>query len=112
MTVCQLKGFRLKNIDKRFKSLNKYISKFKEIQYRVELRVTLTVCQLEGFRLLGSHTRQLAVSLFGNMVRKIRNTYEHQRVSDGKIQITILILRRGPTGEGPRGRLNLTHRGY
>ena len=26
----------------------------------------------------------------------MRNTYEHQSVSDGKIQITILILRRGP----------------
>ena len=43
------------------------------------------------------HPRQLAVSLFGNtQVGKMRNTYEHQRVSDGKIQITILILRRGP----------------
>ena len=40
--------------------------------------------------------RQLAVSLFGNMIGKMRNTYEHQRVSDGKIQINILILRRGP----------------
>ena len=26
----------------------------------------------------------------------MRNTYEHRPVSDGKIQITILILRRGP----------------
>ena len=40
---------------------------------------------------------QLVVSLFGNtQVGKIRNTYEHQSVSDGKIQITILIMRRGP----------------
>ena len=38
--------------------------------------------------------RQLAVSLFGNT--QVGNTYEHQRVSDGKIQIFILILRRGP----------------
>ena len=42
-------------------------------------------------------SRQLAVSLFGNtQIGNMRNTYEHQRVSDGKIQITILILRRGP----------------
>ena len=34
-----------------------------------------------------SWSRQLAVSLFGNMIGKMGNTYEHQRVSDGKIQI-------------------------
>ena len=45
----------------------------------------------------GFQGKQLAVSLFGNtQVGKMRNTYEHQRVSDGKIQITILILRREP----------------
>ena len=48
--------------------------------------------------------RQLAVSLFGNMIGQTKNTYEHQkvskstkeyqRVSDVKIQITILILTR------------------
>ena len=52
----------------------------------------------------GGHRRQLAVSLFGNMIWYgmiwiwMRNTDDHQRVSvsDDKIQITILILRRGP----------------
>ena len=43
-----------------------------------------------------SCVRQLAVSLFGNMIGNMRNIYEHQRVSDGKIKITTLILRRGP----------------
>ena len=46
--------------------------------------------------LLPLASRQLAVSLFGIMIGKMRNTYEHQRVSDGKIQMPILILRRGP----------------
>ena len=41
--------------------------------------------------------RQLAVSIFGNM-NMMENNYERQRASDadGKIQITILILRRRP----------------
>ena len=43
-----------------------------------------------------SESRQLTVSLFGNMIRKVRSSFDHQRVSDGKIQIAILILRRGP----------------
>ena len=35
------------------------------------------------------HTKHFAVLLFGNMeIVKMRNTDEHQRVSDGKIQIT------------------------
>ena len=39
----------------------------------------------------------IAVSLFGNMtVWTRRNTHNHQRVSEQKIQITILILKRGP----------------
>ena len=32
----------------------------------------------------------------GNVIGKMRNNYEHKTVSDGKIQITILIPRRGP----------------
>ena len=41
--------------------------------------------------------RQLAVSIFGNM-NMMENNYERQRASDadGKIQITMLILRRRP----------------
>ena len=44
---------------------------------------------LAGTKKVRGQSRQLAVSLFGNtQVGKMRNTYEHQRVSDGKIQIT------------------------
>ena len=44
------------------------------------LKKKLNWWNAENGQLEASGGRQLAVSLFGNMIGKIRNTYEHQRV--------------------------------
>ena len=44
----------------------------------------------------GRMNRQPAVSLFGNLIGKMRNTLKQRNTKESKIQIIILILIQGP----------------